>query len=98
MSPLLRPFLNARVVVVTVRGELLWGELEGFDLKGNIILVEAGGSTTLLRSSEIVYLADVKEGEEVAAVQLKDTKNYIPNEHLIWQRVHEQKKPKRRKV
>lgn len=111
MSPLLKEYLNKKVVIITVEGQCFTANLEGFDKNTNLMLSnvrdrfnhELITSVQLLRGSEVVVcglLEEIEEGKKdvedsgviIPMVKLKDTKNRILNEHLIWEQVWKQKR------
>ncbi|CUS24554.1 LAQU0S17e01552g1_1 [Lachancea quebecensis] len=103
MSPLLKDFLNKRIVVVTTDGQCVKAVLEGFDKSTNLLLSDVQdrvsgdvvASSYLMRGNQVVCCGLLEEepslqpdfGAESVITQLKDTKNIVPDEHLIWQRV-----------
>lgn len=104
MSPLLKDFLNQRIVAVTTEGQCLVAMLQGFDKNTNLLLSDVHERFTgkavspayILRGSEVVFCglleesAEEKFGDSVPS-PLRDTKNRVPNEHLIWRKVWESK-------
>ncbi|SCU91383.1 LADA_0F09626g1_1 [Lachancea dasiensis] len=103
MSPLLKDFLNKRIVVVTTEGQCVCATLEGFDKSTNLLLSEAQdrisgshlASSYMVRGSQIVCCGLLEDGaaalgsEETGAgvTALKDTRNIVEDEHLVWKRV-----------
>ncbi|SCU79169.1 LAFA_0B01222g1_1 [Lachancea sp. 'fantastica'] len=102
MSPLLKEFLNKRVVVVTTEGQCVCATLEGFDNSTNLLISQVKdrvsgekiASSYVLRGSQIVccgLLENSADSDIELASQgvesLKDTRNYVPNEHVVWQKV-----------
>ncbi|SCU97484.1 LANO_0E16138g1_1 [Lachancea nothofagi CBS 11611] len=102
MSPLLKDFLNKRIVVVTTEGQCVCATLEGFDKSTNLLVSEVRdrvsgahiATSYMMRGNQIVCcgLLDETDGSDTALVgpeapTLKDTKNVVHDEHLIWQRV-----------
>ncbi|CCK72981.1 U4/U6-U5 snRNP complex subunit LSM8 KNAG_0M01280 [Huiozyma naganishii CBS 8797] len=97
MSPLLKEYLNRDVVVVLTSGCVQQATLVGFDKNVNLLLWTAGQHCVrVLRGSEVVCVGlcpanttattgetAVDEGERYYA----DTKNNVPQEHLIWAQV-----------
>lgn len=109
MSPLLKDYLNKRIVIVTTEGETFVATLEGYDKNTNLVLSKVCSrfsnelitSVQLLRGSEIVVcgLLEEEDGDQDkrkidVVPKLKDTKNKIEDEYLIWESVwkkHEEK-------
>lgn len=99
MSPLLKDYLHRSVLIVTTAGDCVVAILEGFDKNTNIVLSDVVDRYTLksvamvqtIRGSEIVVIGPVDEVPKDSVDRLKDTKNKIPNEHLIWEKVCQRK-------
>ena len=107
MSPTLKEYLNKRVVIIKVDGECLIANLNGFDKNTNLFITDVFNrinkeficKAQLLRGSEIalVGLIDTESDDSLAPIDeekvpmLKDTKNRIENEHVIWEKVYESK-------
>ncbi|CEP62679.1 U4/U6-U5 snRNP complex subunit LSM8 LALA0_S06e01178g [Lachancea lanzarotensis] len=103
MSPLLKDFLNKRVVVVTTEGQCVCATLEGFDNSTNLLISQVKdrvsgenlASSYVLRGNQIVCCGLLEDSEKELAFQgaksLKDTRNYVPDEHVVWQQVWAQK-------
>lgn len=112
MSPLLKDFLNKRVVVVTTDGQCFIALLEGFDKNTNLLLSDVRerfnhalvASSYLMRGTQVVCCgllseqgdlgfmlpstpASAPSSGQAPTTALKDTKNRIPNEHQIWEKV-----------
>lgn len=77
MSPLLKEYLNKRIVLITTNGESFVGTLEGFDKSTNLIV-----SNLTLRfqsnRSDIISSVQLLRGSEIVACGL-----YDPNESDI---------------
>ncbi|CAI4548212.1 AMM_1a_G0029420.mRNA.1.CDS.1 [Saccharomyces cerevisiae] len=107
MSATLKDYLNKRVVIIKVDGECLIASLNGFDKNTNLFITNVFNRISkefickaqLLRGSEIalVGLIDAENDDSLAPIDekkvpmLKDTKNKIENEHVIWEKVYESK-------
>ena len=107
MSATLKDYLNKRVVIIKVDGECLIASLNGFDKNTNLFITNVFNRISkefickaqLLRGSEIalVGLIDAENDDSLAPIDekkvpmLKDTKNKIENEHVIWEKVSESK-------
>ncbi|CCF58352.1 hypothetical protein KAFR_0E01990 [Kazachstania africana CBS 2517] len=103
MSPLLKEYLNKKVVIVTTEGQCVIGTLEGFDKSTNLLLSsvyerfakpeDITSQVQILRGSEVVLCglyddkADLFGGTGGNVPSLKDTKNKVKDEHLIWFKV-----------
>lgn len=99
MSPLLKDYLGQRIVIITTEGDCYVATLEGYDKSVNLLLSnvrrrsddELLSIALTLRGSEVVVCGLLsnnevgKLGEEVPA--LKDTKNKVQDEYLIWEEV-----------
>ncbi|KAL3230646.1 U6 snRNA-associated Sm-like protein LSm8 [Nakaseomyces bracarensis] len=96
MSPLLKEYLNQRVVLVTTEGEVLEVLLEGYDKYTNLVVID-GGKVRLLRGSEVVLCGLLNEDIDTSNVRYKDTKNKVEDEHLVWARVWEQRQSRHKK-
>lgn len=106
MSPLLKDYLNKRIVIVTTEGQCIVATLEGFDKNTNLVLIDVHEryqetpviKIQLLRGSEVVacgLLDDTYEEKAdltVEAGHLKDTRNRIKDEYLVWEKVWIQQK------
>ncbi|GCE98609.1 hypothetical protein ZYGM_004612 [Zygosaccharomyces mellis] len=99
MSPLLKDCLHKQVLVITTSGECILATLEGFDKNTNIIISDVVDRCTLrptamaqaVRGSEIVAIGPIDGVPTDTVSLLKDTKNKVPNEHLIWEKVYQSK-------
>lgn len=100
MSPLLKDFLGQRIVIITTEGQCLVATLEGFDKNTNMLISNVHSRSNdalvsmaqVLRGSEIVLCGLLVENEEPnlhTVPTLKDTKNKIQDEYLIWEQVWE---------
>lgn len=103
MSPLLKDFLNKRIVIITTEGQCVTATLEGFDKSTNLLLSnvrervsgDVVASSYLMRGNQVVCCGLLEEAEglgpdltsDTVYTELKDTKNYVRDEHLIWQSV-----------
>ncbi|SCU82502.1 LAME_0C01464g1_1 [Lachancea meyersii CBS 8951] len=102
MSPLLKDFLNKRIVVITTEGQCVCATLEGFDNSTNLLISQVKNrvsgekiaSSYVLRGNQVVccgLLEDSANPEldlaSLGVAPLKDTRNYVPNEHVVWQHV-----------
>ncbi|EHN01668.1 Lsm8p [Saccharomyces cerevisiae x Saccharomyces kudriavzevii VIN7] len=108
MSPILKEYLNKRVVIIKVDGQCLIASLNGFDKNTNLFISDVFNridkeficKAQLLRGSEIalVGLIDSENDDSLAPIdeegvpKLKDTRNIIENEHVIWGKVYDSKK------
>lgn len=95
MSPLLKDLLYKRIVVITTDGQCFVANLEGFDKNTNLILSNVIKRSTgdpisichFLRGSDVVCCGLLEEYADETfkeAFPLKDTKNKLKNEHMIW--------------
>ncbi|CCD23968.1 U4/U6-U5 snRNP complex subunit LSM8 NDAI_0C03080 [Naumovozyma dairenensis CBS 421] len=117
MSPLLKDYLNKKIVIITVEGSCYLAMLEGYDKYTNLIVSDVRNrfddklisQFQMLRGSEIVTCGLIeeetketdekeefnkeatKDEQDVVIPKLKDTRNRVANEHLIWQKVYEKK-------
>ncbi|CAR29554.1 hypothetical protein ZYGR_0AD02360 [Zygosaccharomyces rouxii] len=99
MSPLLKDYLHRRVLVITTAGDCIVATLEGFDKNTNVVISDVVDRCTLrpmamaqaVRGSEIVAMGPIDDAPTGTVDPLKDTKNKIPNEHLIWEKVGQRK-------
>ncbi|EDO17926.1 hypothetical protein Kpol_1010p42 [Vanderwaltozyma polyspora DSM 70294] len=103
MSPLLKDYLNKKIVIITTEGRCLLATLEGFDKNTNLVLSQVhdrfGSSgvvqaVQLLRGSEVVSCGLLDDGYDEAddlsnesVTPLKDTKNRIEDEYAIWEKI-----------
>lgn len=99
MSPLLKTFLGKRILIVTTEGECLVATLEGFDKYTNLLLSNIFDSNDklvsmaqVLRGSEIVLCGMPEDNDNPTlklegVPKLKNTKNKIADEYLIWEAV-----------
>ncbi|AQZ17158.1 LSM8 (YJR022W) [Zygosaccharomyces parabailii] len=97
MSPLLKDYLNRRVLVITTAGECLLATLEGFDKNTNLIMSDVIDRCSLkpiamaqaVRGSEIVTIGPFEGSLEPSETlpKLKDTRNRVKDEYLIWEKV-----------
>lgn len=98
MSPLLKDYLNQRIVIVTTDGDCYVATLEGFDKSVNLLISDVrrrsdGEMVSLaltLRGSEVVLcgLLTSDHPEKLGDLPtLRDTKNKIQDEYLIWEEV-----------
>ena len=110
MSPILKEYLNKRIVIIKIDGECLIASLNGFDKNTNLFISDVFNrigkeficKAQLLRGSEIalVGLIDAENDDNLAPIDkenvpmLKDTKNRVENEHVIWEKVYESKAKK----
>ncbi|QLQ81159.1 hypothetical protein HG537_0E05140 [Torulaspora globosa] len=96
MSPLLKDYLNQRIVIVTTDGDCYIATLEGYDKSVNLLISdvrrrcdgELVSIALTLRGSEVVLcglLAEDQPEKLGPLPMLKDTKNKIPDEYLIWE-------------
>ncbi|AMD18668.1 HBL234Cp [Eremothecium sinecaudum] len=98
MSPLLKDYLNQRVVIITTDGQCLLATLSGFDKSINLLLSDVKERFTqssiagayVLQGSQVVCCGPFEDSgsdstEEVA--QLQNTKNIVDREHEIWKEV-----------
>lgn len=96
MSPLLKDYLNQRIVIVTTDGDCYIATLEGYDKSVNLLISdvrrrsdgELVSIALTLRGSEVVLcgLLTNDQPEKLGPLpMLKDTKNKIPDEYLIWE-------------
>ncbi|CAI4044232.1 hypothetical protein N7582_003174 [Saccharomyces uvarum] len=107
MSPILKEYLNKRVVIIRTDGQCLIASLDGFDKNTNLFISnvfhrinkEFVCKAQILRGSEIalIGLLDIENDDGLASIDeakipmIKDTKNIIENEHIIWEKVYESK-------
>ncbi|AET41208.1 U4/U6-U5 snRNP complex subunit LSM8 Ecym_7382 [Eremothecium cymbalariae DBVPG len=103
MSPLLKDFLNRQIVVITTEGDCFTATLEGYDKTTNLLLSNVKERLTgskvagsyLLQGSQIVCCGPLEGSEEIGQehlremVQLKNTKNMVEMEHIVWSKVWE---------
>ncbi|QLG71024.1 hypothetical protein HG535_0B00620 [Zygotorulaspora mrakii] len=99
MSPLLKDYLNRRIIVVKTDGEAFYATLEGFDKNTNLLLFNSRNlndepicMAQVLRGSEIVLCGLVEDDSNLtlklnSASNIKDTRNKVTNEYLIWEAV-----------
>lgn len=107
MSPLLKTYLNQKVIVITVDGTLVVGTLIGYDKLVNLTILTDDKQLHIYRGSEIVCCGLLDDSSDTLQLQkqigqfgdLPDTRNKIQNEHLIWAKVGTLKvtKPNRHK-
>lgn len=99
--------MNKRVVIIKVDGECLIASLNGFDKNTNLFITDVFNrinkeficKAQLLRGSEIalVGLIEAESDDSLAPIDeekvpvLKDTKNRIEHEHVVWEKVYESK-------
>lgn len=97
MSPILKDYLQKKVVLVTTEGEVMQVVLEGYDKYTNLVVIEQG-KVRILRGSEVVLCGLLEEDiPDLGDVQCKNTKNKIEDEHLIWAKVWEQRQSQHKK-
>lgn len=105
MSPLLKDYLGQRIVIITTEGQCFVATLEGFDKNTNMLIsnVRSRSNNALvsmaqvLRGSEVVLCGLLVENEALnldTVPTLKDTKNKIQDEYLIWEQVWEKQAQK----
>ncbi|CCH62520.1 hypothetical protein TBLA_0H02350 [Henningerozyma blattae CBS 6284] len=82
---LLKDLLEQPVLVLTVEGDSICGSLDGFDKAGNVMVSNTHG-LRVIRSSEVVFVASY-DGDIKEFAHIKDTKNKIQDEYLIWEKV-----------
>lgn len=99
MSPLLKDYLHRRVLLITTAGDCILATLEGFDKNTNLVVSDVMDRCTLrplamaqaVRGSEIVAMGPIDEVPTDTVAALKDTRNKIRHEHLIWEKVSQRK-------
>ncbi|QID80479.1 U4/U6-U5 snRNP complex subunit lsm8 [Saccharomyces pastorianus] len=107
MSPILKEYLNKRVVIIKTDGQCLIASLDGFDKNTNLFISNVFNrinkefvcKAQILRGSEIalIGLLDIEDDDSLAPIDeakipmIKDTKNIIENEHIVWEKVYESK-------
>lgn len=107
MSPLLKTYLNQKVIIITTEGTHIIGILIGYDKSINLAILGNNKELQIHRGSEIVSCALLDDSIDENKLQMEiaqfgtlpDTKNKIENEHLIWAKVWqlENKKPNKHK-
>lgn len=96
MSPLLKDYLGQRIVIVTTDGDCYVATLEGYDKSVNLLISDVRNRSNgellsialTLRGSEVV-LCGLLPQDQVDFIEnlpmLKDTRNKIQDEYLIWE-------------
>lgn len=102
MSPLLKTYINQRIVIITTEGKCLTARLLGFDKSINLVLSDVEERFTgtniasgyFLQGSQVVCCGLIGENNDEPnnnVSKLQDTKNFIEMEHEIWGRVWREK-------